>query len=164
MKLNADLDGTTHSLTFKLEGEKLSAQVDGTDYELEVRVHENGYLLIDGTRVYDCRIEQSQNLYTVQLGQNTFPVTIVDPKRLRGTDAGGSHDHGTAKIVAPMPGKVVRVLVAEGTEVTAGTGVLVVEAMKMQNELKAPKAGKIVSINVEAGGTVNAGEVLAVVE
>jgi biotin carboxyl carrier protein len=148
----------------KLEGEKLKAQVDGRNYELEIRVHENGYLVLDGTRVHDCRVEQSQNTFTVHFGPDRYPITIIDPKRLRGTDATGGHDHGTAKIVAPMPGKVVRLLVAEGAEVSAGAGILVVEAMKMQNELKSPKAGKVLSIHVEAGGTVNAGEVLAIVE
>jgi biotin carboxyl carrier protein len=63
-----------------------------------------------------------------------------------------------------MPGKIVRVLVAEGAEVESGASILVVEAMKMQNELKSPKAGKVVSIHAEPGATVNAGDVLAVVE
>jgi len=63
-----------------------------------------------------------------------------------------------------MPGKVVRVLVAAGTTVEAGAGIIVVEAMKMQNEMKAPKAGVVVSVNAEAGATVNAGDVLAVID
>ena len=164
MKLNAELGGITHSLSLMLDGEKVSAQVDGRDYELEIRMHENGYLIMDRSRVQDCRVEQSQNSFTVHVGPHSYLITVLDPKRLRGTDAAGGHDHGSAKIVAPMPGKVVRVLVAEGEEVNAGDGILVVEAMKMQNELKSPKSGKLVSIHVEAGGTVNAGEVLAIVE
>jgi biotin carboxyl carrier protein len=164
MKLNAELEGSTHALTFALEGEKIRAQVDGREYELELRVHVNGYLILDGTRVYDCHVERSQNLFTVQLEQRSYAITIVDPKRLRGTGAAGGQDHGSAKILAPMPGKVVRVLVAEGAEVEPGTGILVVEAMKMQNELKSPKPGKVVTINVEPGATVNAGDVLAVIE
>jgi len=63
-----------------------------------------------------------------------------------------------------MPGKVVRVLVETGQQVEVGQGVVVVEAMKMQNEMKAPKAGVIVSVNAEVGATVNAGDLLAVVE
>jgi len=63
-----------------------------------------------------------------------------------------------------MPGKVVRVLVAEGAEVEAGAGILVVEAMKMQNELKSPRAGVVISVGVAPGDTVNAGDVLAVLE
>jgi len=58
----------------------------------------------------------------------------------------------------------VRVLVRVGEQVAAGAGIVVVEAMKMQNEMKSPKSGILVTLNVEAGATVNAGEVLAVVE
>jgi biotin carboxyl carrier protein len=63
-----------------------------------------------------------------------------------------------------MPGKVVRILVEQGGEVAAGDGIVVVEAMKMQNELKSPKAGIVSSLHAEVGGTVNAGDVLAIIE
>jgi biotin carboxyl carrier protein len=63
-----------------------------------------------------------------------------------------------------MPGKVVRVLVQVGEQVEAGAGLIVVEAMKMQNEMKSPRAGAVVSINVTAGDTVEAGALLAVIE
>ena len=71
---------------------------------------------------------------------------------------------GRQNLVAPMPGKVIRVLVAQGDEVAVGQGVVVVEAMKMQNEIKSPKAGIVVEVRVTAGATVNANQVLAVVE
>ena len=71
---------------------------------------------------------------------------------------------GPKKLVSPMPGKVVRVLVAAGAEVEAGQGIIVVEAMKMQNEIKSPKKGKVSKIIAAEGATVNAGEALAIVE
>ena len=98
------------------------------------------------------------------VGAQAYAVTLTDPKRLRGEQSADASLDGTVKIVAPMPGKVVRVLVEAGAEVEAGAGVVVVEAMKMQNEMKSPKAGKVTSINVTTGATVNAGDVLAVVE
>ena len=73
-------------------------------------------------------------------------------------------DHGPKKIVAPMPGKVVRLLVREADEVEMGAGVAVVEAMKMQNEIKSPKKGTVQKILVTEGAAVNAGDVLAIVE
>jgi len=73
-------------------------------------------------------------------------------------------DRGPKKIVAPMPGKVVRLLVSEGHEVESGAGVAVVEAMKMQNEIKSPKKGMVQKILVSEGTAVNAGDVLAIVE
>jgi biotin carboxyl carrier protein len=69
-----------------------------------------------------------------------------------------------AEIVATMPGKVVRVQVEAGTQIEKGAGVVVVEAMKMQNEMKAPRDGVVVSVNVKPGETVTTGDVLAVLE
>ena len=85
---------------------------------------------------------------------------IIDPKRLR--SAGDNHDHmdGRAEIKTAMPGKVVRILVESGAEVAKGDGIIVVEAMKMQNELKSPKDGIVREIRAADGDTVNAGEVL----
>ncbi|MBC7929115.1 MAG: biotin/lipoyl-binding protein, partial [Rubrivivax sp.] len=71
---------------------------------------------------------------------------------------------GRAQINAPMPGKVVRVLVEAGQAVEAGAGLVVVEAMKMQNELKSPKTGTVSEVRVEPGATVNAGDVLVIIE
>ena len=73
-------------------------------------------------------------------------------------------DHGPKKLTAPMPGKVVRILVSEGAEIEAGAGILVVEAMKMQNEVKSPKKGIVQKITVREGAAVNSGDVLAIVE
>jgi biotin carboxyl carrier protein len=93
-----------------------------------------------------------------------YDVAVSDPTRLRSGQASGAHHTGAAEIVSPMPGKIVRILVEPGTHVEAGAGVVVVEAMKMQNEMKAPKAGVVVSIKTEEGATVSAGDVLAVIE
>jgi biotin carboxyl carrier protein len=78
-------------------------------------------------------------------------------------DAGGQA-HGDQPVVAPMPGRVVRVLVAVGDEVAARQGVVVVEAMKMENELRSPKAGRIKEVAVAAGMSVESGRVLVIVE
>ena len=91
-------------------------------------------------------------------------MALSDPKHLRGARVVAGHDAGRALVAAPMPGKVVRVLVERGQAVEAGAGVVVVEAMKMQNELKSPKDGRVAELRARAGATVNAGEVLAVVE
>ena len=92
-----------------------------------------------------------------------FDVEIVDPRAVRRRGASGTVE-GRQTLTAAMPGKVVRVLVSEGDTVEAGQGIVVVEAMKMQNEVKSPKAGTVVKIAASEGSTVNAGELLAVVE
>jgi biotin carboxyl carrier protein len=91
-----------------------------------------------------------------------YEIEVRDPRRWSRQSRGGSHA-GAQDIKAPMPGKVVRVLVAVGDAVEAGQGIVVVEAMKMQNEMKAPRAGKVIAIAAKAGATVTAGDVLATV-
>jgi biotin carboxyl carrier protein len=90
-------------------------------------------------------------------------MEAFDPRDLRASGHGGG-THGRQEIAAPMPGKVVRVLVKVGDAVEEGQGVVVVEAMKMQNEMKSPKAGTVAEVRTRADATVSAGEVLIVVE
>jgi biotin carboxyl carrier protein len=90
-------------------------------------------------------------------------VEVYDRRSLRGR-AGGGTSHGRQNICAPMPGKIVRVLVAAGDAVVAGQGLVVVEAMKMQNEMKSPKTGRVVAVRTQADAAVSPGEVLMVVE
>jgi biotin carboxyl carrier protein len=167
-KLKAELTGNDHQISIQQLEAVVLAEVDGRPYELVLRDLGDGeYLLIDANIVYHCRVENNPthpDEIEVSLRGVNYAVKLTDPKRLRSAQGGAELDKGTARIVAPMPGKVVRILIEAGTEVEAGAGILVVEAMKMQNEMKAPKAGHVVSIDAEVGSTVNAGDVLAVIE
>jgi biotin carboxyl carrier protein len=167
LKLKAHITDNEHEVSLTTVENHIAAEIDGRHYELEVRESVGGVLLItDGTTVYRCRVDPKRETgqYDVTLRGRSYEIRIIDPKRLRsGQDAAG-HGHGAAEIVSPMPGKVVRILVAPGDAVEAGAGIIVVEAMKMQNEMKAPKAGVVISINAESGATVSAGDVLAVIE
>jgi len=165
MKLKAQLGEIEHSLSITIDGQKVNVDVDGRAHQLEFRKRDaNRYVLMEESRVFDCRIESKRENFIVHLRQREYSIDIIDPKRLPSAQSGGGHDHGLVEIVAPMPGKIVRVLVDQGAEVVSGTGILIVEAMKMQNELKTPKSGKVVTIKAQPGATVNAGEVLAVIE
>jgi len=168
MKLKAQLSGHEHEISMDFESGIVYADLDSRRYEIEVRELADGrYLLVDGSRIYRCRVEakrDSQGSFEVVVHGRARDITIIDPKRLRGTHSASAHHAGAAEIVSTMPGKIVRVLVEVGALVEAGTGIVVVEAMKMQNEMKSPKAGVVVSINAETGATVNAGDVLAVIE
>ena len=166
MRLNAEIAGERVALEMRREGGRVSAEVGGRRYELEARALGAGeYLLIHEGRVYECRVgARADGEAEVTVGARAYGVRLTDPKHLRGAGMAGTHDAGRAQIKAPMPGKVVRVLVEAGQAVEAGQGVVVVEAMKMQNELKSPKAGSVAEFRVEPGATVNAGDVLAVIE
>jgi biotin carboxyl carrier protein len=100
---------------------------------------------------------------SVTVNGRAIPMEVFDPRDLR-TSASGGGTQGRQEIAAPMPGKVVRVLVNAGDTVEEGQGVVVVEAMKMQNEMKSPKAGTVAEIRTRTDATVSAGEVLIVVE
>jgi len=170
MKLRAELAGKDHEVILRRGDATVVAFVEGRNYEVELRELARGqYLLVSGANIYKCRVEQKRDAaagesFEVSLGGHSYDVNIVDPKRLRSGQSSAAHHTGAAELVSPMPGKIVRVLVAAGANVEAGTGIIVVEAMKMQNEMKAPKGGVVVSINAAEGATVNAGDVLAVIE
>jgi biotin carboxyl carrier protein len=140
------------------------ANLDNRDYQIRsVQPADGVYLMFIGTKVYEARVcSTGQNSYSVDLRNRVFSVRFIDRKHRRigtdGTQAGQQH------LTAPMPGKVVRVLLSRGEEVTGGQGVVVVEAMKMQNEVKSPKAGRLVDVRVKEGDTVTANQILAIVE
>ena len=91
-------------------------------------------------------------------------MELRDPRSLQSRRAATGDEKGPKKLVAPMPGRIVRVLVEEKSEVEAGQGIVVVEAMKMQNEIKSPKKGTVQKLVAAEGANVNAGDVLAIVE
>jgi biotin carboxyl carrier protein len=99
----------------------------------------------------------------VGVGGRTVAVSI-DGRRRRAASDGAGHSQGVQSVTAPMPGRVVRVLVNAGDAVAARQGVVVVEAMKMENELRAPRAGKVKDVTVTPGMSVEAGRVLVVIE
>jgi len=168
MKLHATIAEFEADVEIRRENDRAYATIGGVEYELDV--HESGggsYLLISGGKVFDCRVEgraESGKPVDVLVGSDHFSVTLVDPKRLRGAAADDAHSGDVARIIAAMPGKVVRVLVAPGDHIEAGAGIVVVEAMKMQNEMKSPRAGVVSSVNIQVGATVNGGDLLAVIE
>jgi biotin carboxyl carrier protein len=166
MKLRARIADQDLDVQLNVAGSRVVALVDGREYELEFqRQADGGYLVLLDGQVFDCHVEtnRKENL-TVSLHDCSYTVAISDPKRLRGSNDSSDQHHGSAEILAPMPGKIVRVLVEVGSQIEKGTGVIVVEAMKMQNEMKSPREGSVKAVNVKAGDTVNAGDVLAIVE
>ena len=168
MKLHATIAESQIEIELHEQGSHVLVVVDGRKYDVDVRIlRDNHYLMISNAQVFDCVVEgrpESGSTLDVIVGTDRHAIKITDPKRLRGALAFGAHGDGAARIIAPMPGKVVRVLVEVGESIEAGAGIAVVEAMKMQNELKSPKRGTVLTINAEVGATVNGGDPLAVIE
>jgi biotin carboxyl carrier protein len=100
----------------------------------------------------------------LQSGPHEFTAEVVDQRAWRGRRHGVVEAEGRQPVNAPMPGKVIRLLVKAGDDVEAGQGLVVVEAMKMQNEIRSPKKGKVERLLAKEGQTVNAGDILGWVE
>jgi biotin carboxyl carrier protein len=119
-------------------------------------------VLLDG-RSYEVRLEPGRQVTFAVVRDRRFAVEVEDPRRSRQRAVGGFGE-GRQSVTAPMPGKVMRLLVCEGDPVEAGQGLVVVEAMKMQNEMKAPRAGRVATLAAREGAAVAAGEVLVTIE
>ncbi|MEQ1604763.1 MAG: biotin/lipoyl-containing protein [Pyrinomonadaceae bacterium] len=168
MKFLAETDGDKHEVEIVRDGERVTASIDGRRYDLEASEPEPGVFLFkkDG-RIFEASVSaqaKSADTSLVRVKSNVHEVRIIDPKRLRGAAGNEADASGKAEIKTAMPGKVVRILVNEGDAVHKGDGVVVVEAMKMQNELKSPKDGVIAEIRAAEGDTVGAGDVLVIIE
>ena len=168
-----DLDGTTRVVAIDVSGpDRFRVIVDGHPHAVRaVRAAEFGLSMIleaaapaAGT-IRDIQVTPGRSgELLVTIGGRTAVVTVNGRRASRAGSDAATHAHGAQSITAPMPGRIVRVLVGAGDEVAARQGVVVVEAMKMENELRAPKAGKVRDVAVTPGMSVEAGRVLMVIE
>jgi biotin carboxyl carrier protein len=144
----------------------MECAVDGRAVSVDVRLLEPGVMSLLVTspdkqeRQYRCVLDGDG----VVIGGRRYGFEVEDPRSLQGRRGAGAGSEGPRPVKAPMPGRVVRLLVEAGEDVEEGQGVVVIEAMKMQNELKSPKAGRVVRVGVVVGETVGSGDVLVVVE
>lgn len=121
-------------------------------------------IILDG-RSYEARLERaeansgpaSHPPVNVRIGDRVYQVEIHDPRKWRPTAAAAGQE-GSREIRAPMPGRIVKILVEDGQQVAAGAGLVIIEAMKMQNEMRAPAAGRVAEVYVEEGSGVESGE------
>jgi biotin carboxyl carrier protein len=164
MLYDVTIDGKNYRLDINRIDGRWSCRLDGRDVEVEAILARPDVLSLRiGNLAYEVKSERVANDSHLWVGSTRFAVEIRDPRSMRGRSRAGD-DQGPRKITAPMPGKVVRLLVRAGDEVETGAGVAVVEAMKMQNEIKSPKKGSIQRILVSEGAAVNAGDVLVIVK
>jgi biotin carboxyl carrier protein len=162
-------DVTIDSKNYRLELNRIDGRwqcrLDGREVQMDAILSRRDVLsvIIDG-KSYEVKRERTATDLHLWVGPVRYAAELRDPRSLRSRKGAGIDDKGPKKLIAPMPGKVVRLLVAEKASVEAGQGILVVEAMKMQNEIKSPKAGIVQKMVAAEGANVNAGDVLAVVE
>jgi biotin carboxyl carrier protein len=171
MKFEVQLTTASGKVTRIVElarnSERWKLALDGQPLEADVvEVAPNAISVLLGGRAFEFHITPSSDgsALKLQTGLQEFFAEIADPRAWRGRSHRALEAEGRQSVVAPMPGKIVRVLVKAGDKVEAGQGLLVVEAMKMQNEIRSPKSGTVERLTAVEGQPVNAGEILAWVE
>jgi len=166
MTYDVVVDGKTHRLELTKGETSWRCHVDGHSLEVDAALTARDVLsVLIGGDAFEIKRERSLSgdLHLV-IGSARYAIDVQDPRSLRTRRAAASGEAGPQRIAAPMPGKIVRIMVGEKDEVKAGQGVVVVEAMKMQNEMKSPKDGNVRKILVAEGAAVNAGDILAEIE
>jgi biotin carboxyl carrier protein len=177
MKFVATMEGVQHTIECQRDEQNpdlFHMALDGRAYDIDARRMPSQIVsLLMENRSYDVDLERiarrSDTLdgrIHVRVRGRVLRFEILDERRLKMKEAQGFRFDvgGIVNIDSPMPGKVIKILKKEGDEVAEGEGVIVVEAMKMENELKTPKAGKVKSITVKEGDAVESGARLAQIE
>ena len=161
MKYEILINGATRRVEF--DKSRMTAVIDGRKIVADAAMVSAGvYSILLGGRSFEVTIETRAKDVLVRTAGREFQVEILDPRSWRQGRGGKVELEGRQQLTAPMPGKIVRVLAVPGQTVETGQGLLVIEAMKMQNEIRSPKSGTVEQLARE-GQTVNAGEILAIV-
>jgi biotin carboxyl carrier protein len=140
--------------------------LDGKERTLDVRLGNGGVSWLDGTAVVQASVDGALPRPTVTLRRQVIPVEIADAHAaaLEAVGKGRAQAAGPATVRAPIPGRVARVMVKAGESVAAGKGLVVLEAMKMENEIRAPRDGVVKSVGCVEGAAVESGQTLVVIE
>jgi biotin carboxyl carrier protein len=165
MIYNVTIDGQESRLDLNFNGTRWRCLLDGREVEMDaVLIRPDVLSILIEDKAYEIRRERIGDDIQIWVGDQSHVAEVRDPRSLRSRKIRADDGKGARRLVASMPGKVIRFLVGENSEVEAGQGVVVVEAMKMQNEIKSPKKGIVRKLAVSEGAAVNAGDVLAIVE
>ncbi len=167
MIYHIELNGRKRRLSIEpaAEGDGYRFELDGEPCAADARLLQPGVLsLIIESISYRILFDPRPAGAAVVIGERRISYGLNDPRSLRSRADVDANHTGARSITTSMPGRIVRILVQPGDQVEAQQGLIVVEAMKMQNELKAPRSGTVSVVGVEVGATVQAGKVLMVIE
>jgi biotin carboxyl carrier protein len=167
MRYVATIEGTEHEIEIEeLAPESFAIQLGETRFEADLRrVGPQSFSVLLGRRSFDFDVVRDGDEIVVSSRHGSTRLSVVGAARRAARASARKRDHaGPAQIRAQMPGRIVNVLVAAGDQVKSGQGILIIEAMKLENEMKSPKDGKVVEVNVAAGQTVEKGTLMIVIE
>lgn len=165
MKFEIQIGGALSTVEIaSVSDQPLRCVIDGRSVTADVaEIVPGTYSILIGESAIEVRVEETPTGLRVVSPHAEHLMTVRDPRKWSRNHSAGLGSEGRQQIVAPMPGKVVRILLNAGDHVEAGRGIMVVEAMKMQNEVRSPKSGTIERLLVKEGQTIAAGEPLAIV-
>jgi biotin carboxyl carrier protein len=163
MKIEVRIDNARRSVELTRDANRWRITLDGEPLEADaVAIAPNIYSILLNGKSFEVRVTPAPTgALSLQTDHQEFTAELLDPRAWRARRHGALEAEGRQQVVAPMPGKIIRVLVQAGEKVEAGQGLIVVEAMKMQNEIRSPKSGTVQRLQAKEGQPVNAGEVLA---
>jgi biotin carboxyl carrier protein len=165
MRYDIGLGGRFYRLELQRKQEHWECRLDGREVSIQaVRVSADTLSILMDGKSFEVKHEPTVQGVAVFIRGTRYEVSVEDPRSWRGRTRAAQDEAGPQKLIASMPGKVVRVLAQEGDPIASGQGIAVVEAMKMQNEIRSPRAGVLKKLLAHVGMKVNAGEVLAIVE
>jgi biotin carboxyl carrier protein len=163
VRFEVDIAGRVRTIDARRDGSGWAITVDSRPVPVDIVRNGERWSLLVGTRSHDVAVERiGQVERTVHVDGDAVALFLSTGRARRGRSVGPAGS-GTMRVVAPMPGRVVKLLVSTGEQVAARQGLVVVEAMKMENELRAPRAGTVTEVAVAAGASVDAGTLLVVV-
>jgi biotin carboxyl carrier protein len=164
VKIEIKLRDQKRTVAISRAGGGLHFALDGRSLEADAfEIAPGIYSILIGGQSFEARVDTTGGALRVSVAGREYAAKIVDPRQWKRYRSGAIEVEGRQQVIASMPGKVVRVLAAAGDIVEAGKGLVVIEAMKMQNEVRSPKSGTVERMLVTEGQAVNSGDVLAIV-
>jgi len=165
MRYEIGIGDKIYRLELEKAHERWLCRLDGREITVDAALVEaNRLSIVVNGKSFDIRRENAGESQRVFLRGTPYDIALRDPRSLNRRKPVGTGDAGLLNLTATMPGKIIRVLAKEGDRLQAGMGIVVIEAMKMQNELRSPRDGTLIRIVAQAGMNVNAGDVLAILE
>ncbi len=164
MKLNARLGKESFKINIERNGENYRILLNDREYSIQVRkVEQSFYSLLIDNKAYELSVDKEGDRNLVEVGGDVFSVEIFDAAYSKERKT-GEEPEGKQIIKSIMPGKVIKIIANIGDEVKEGQGLIIMEAMKMENEITSPKSGRVVDIRVQEGNTVESDAELIAIE
>lgn len=168
MKYYVDIKGQTIEITFAEHADRLTAIIGDQTMDVDVQqvTDPSLYSLIVDNQSHEVLVEPTETGYRVLVGGALFHISVQDEweRRLASIQRKDKVDTGLVGVKAPMPGVVIAVRVEAGQEIAAGSPLVILSAMKMENEIRSPRAGTVQAVHVETGQKVEQGAALVTIE